>query len=210
MCKKGLKKNVNEIQKHCDSNERRIEHLEKKEINPTINIDNYIQYHRTNQMRLNSHRQTLWEGQKHFTWWISIIISSIVLVLVSEVAFLTCKFRAIIILVGSACGVGLVIVACVVIDRIGRYFNEARKIVEEIETKVNPQLNIQADKKNKVEENGTNESKKKGKRECKNFVKGCFYFIYAIAGTLFVLAFILCLLYLIEQDIVTVFFEWLR
>ncbi|MHA1306503.1 MAG: hypothetical protein ACTSO7_12030 [Candidatus Heimdallarchaeota archaeon] len=190
MCKKRLKKKMDSIEKKCDTNEERIEHLMLKEIKPEKELNEYIQYHRTYQIRLNSHRQTLWEGQKHFTWWISVIISSIVVVLISDVSFLSSKFRAIIILVGSICGTGLVIVACVVIDKVGKYFNNARTIVEDIENKINPFLNIQINENNEINKNSNR----------KNFVKRRFYLIYIVAGFLFLLCFVFCLLHLINEE----------
>jgi hypothetical protein len=90
-----------------------------------------VQLHRNLQMRLNSHRQTLWEEQKHFAWWISIILSGLILIFLADE--IDSKLRIIPIALGCIFGITISIVARRVISKEDIYFQEAKNNIERIE-----------------------------------------------------------------------------
>ncbi len=72
------------------------------------------------------HSEVLWEEEKHFTWWVSIVLGGITLVLFQT--GLSALQKAGITTVGSAFGVFLSWVAFYVIRREGEHFREAREM----------------------------------------------------------------------------------
>ena len=84
---------------------------------------NHVQLHRTAQMRINSHRQTLWEEQKHFTWWISIVFSGLIFIISNN--FLSWPQKSPIVIVGCLLGLFLSIIGIFVIKIEGSYFKNA-------------------------------------------------------------------------------------
>lgn len=104
----------------------------------TVNLDDkLIQLHRTYQVRLNSHRTTLWEIQKHFTWWISIAISTMVLIYLSDNIIVDLDNKSKLIIIGSTLGIFFSILGFIVACREGKNFDDALTIVRGIEKRLN-------------------------------------------------------------------------
>lgn len=94
-----------------------------------------IQFHRNYQMRVNSHRQKLWEAQKHFTWWISAILSSILIILLAKEDLINPNCKAALIIIASVLGLFLSFFGFNANRKEGEQFDEAIKKIKFIEEK---------------------------------------------------------------------------
>lgn len=76
------------------------------------------------------HHRSLWEEEKHFTWWVSIVLSAQIVVYTSN--SLRNQPKLIFVLIGSLIGVFLCITAFRTLRREGKYFHTAlSRFVEE-------------------------------------------------------------------------------
>ena len=73
------------------------------------------------------HNDALWEAEKHFTWWVSIVFPSLILVYTN--AQLCPLQKAVLITLGSLFGIFLAIIGFVVVRKEGEYFKESIETV---------------------------------------------------------------------------------
>ncbi len=79
------------------------------------------------------HHKSLWEEEKHFTWWISLVLSAQTIIYTSSTV--RSQFKLVLISIGSLIGVFLCIIALKILRKEGEYFNTAlTKFVEEYNT----------------------------------------------------------------------------
>jgi hypothetical protein len=88
------------------------------------------------------HHRAIWEEEKHFTWFISILLSAIVLIFVSPNIGYSAKCTLII--MGSLLGISICLTALAVIRREGEYFFQALKIYVEEYNKAYPEYSLQS------------------------------------------------------------------
>jgi len=69
------------------------------------------------------HHKSLWEEEKHFTWWVSIVLSAQILIYTSN--SLCNQSKLIFIFIASLVGIFLCIIAFRVLRREGEYFHTA-------------------------------------------------------------------------------------
>lgn len=117
-------------------NDEECKRNQEKVILEIINCnEQIIQFHRNYQMRVNSHRQKLWEAQKHFTWWISAILSSILVVLLANEDLVSPKSKAALLITASVLGLFFSLFGFNVNQKESKQFDEAIqkiKFIEEI------------------------------------------------------------------------------
>ena len=76
------------------------------------------------------HHKSLWEEEKHFTWWVSILLSAQIIVYTSNSLFN--RDKLIFVFIGSLIGIFLCIIAFRTLRKEGEYFHTAlSKFVEE-------------------------------------------------------------------------------
>lgn len=71
----------------------------------------------------NYHHKALWEEQKHFTWWISIVLSAQILLYLN--ISISSPIKLLFILMSSVVGLFLCIMAIITIRKEGEYFQRA-------------------------------------------------------------------------------------
>ena len=76
--------------------------------------------------RIQHHHDALWEEEKHYTWWIYVLIGFIILVVTSE--FISIKTKELIIIGISLIGIFISCSAYRVVRKEGEYFFEAKQI----------------------------------------------------------------------------------